>query len=115
MAEINGITLGGIAGIDMTLEIAILDIKPGLENDFEKSFLVAQKIISSITGYIFHELKKCVENKSRYVLLVNWETLEDHTLGFRGSKEYQEWKNLLHHYYDPFPTVEHYQSVNRPE
>jgi heme-degrading monooxygenase HmoA len=95
----------------MILEIAILDIKPGLESDFEKSFLIAQKIIASMKGYISHELKKCLENKSRYVLLVKWASLEDHTIGFRGSKEYQEWKTLLHHYYDPFPTVEHYQSV----
>ena len=95
----------------MILEIAILDIKPGLESDFEKSFLVAQKIIASMTGYISHELKRCLENKSRYVLLVKWDSLEDHTIGFRGSKEYQEWKTLLHHYYDPFPTVEHYESV----
>jgi len=93
----------------MILEIAILDIKPGLESDFEKSFLIAQKIISLMKGYISHELKKCLENKSRYVLLVKWDSLEDHTIGFRESKEYQEWKKLLHHYYDPCPTVEHYQ------
>jgi len=48
---------------------------------------------------------------NRYILLVNWERLEDHTEGFRGSEEYQEWKKLLHHFYDPFPTVEHYESV----
>jgi heme-degrading monooxygenase HmoA len=98
----------------MILEIAILDIKPGLENDFEQSFLVAQKIISSMKGYISHELKKCLENESRYALLVKWDSLEDHTIGFRDSKEYQAWKILLHHYYDPFPTVEHYQSVGLP-
>jgi len=95
----------------MILEIAILDIKPGLESDFEKSFLVARKIIASMKGHISHELKRCIENKSRYVLLVKWDNLEDHTIGFRESKEYQEWKKLLHHYYDPFPTVEHYQSI----
>jgi len=95
----------------MILEVAILDIKPGLESDFEKAFETAQKIISSMKGYISHELKKCLENKSRYILLVKWDGLEDHTVGFRESKEYQEWKKLLHHFYDPFPTVEHYQSI----
>lgn len=92
----------------MILEVAVLDVKKGQEADFEKSFALAQKIISSMHGYISHELKHCIENKSRYLLLVHWQTLEDHTVGFRGSTEYQEWKALLHHYYDPFPTVEHY-------
>lgn len=95
----------------MILEVAVLDVKTGQEADFEKSFSIAQKIISSMPGYISHELRKCIENSSRYLLLVNWQRLEDHTVGFRGSKQYQEWKSLLHHYYEPFPTVEHYVSV----
>jgi len=45
------------------------------------------------------------------VLLVQWKRLEDHTIGFRQSPEYQRWKALLHHFYDPFPTVEHYEIV----
>ena len=92
----------------MILEVAILDVKNDLENDFEKAFKEAQKIISSMNGYISHQLQRCVENKSRYILMVHWETLEDHTIGFRKSKEYEEWKNLLHDFYKPFPVVEHY-------
>ena len=95
----------------MILEVAILDVKRGQEKDFETAFGKAQKIISSMQGYLSHDLQRCVENQSRYILLVNWETLEAHTEGFRGSAEYQEWKQLLHHFYDPFPTVEHYESV----
>ncbi|MBT3316307.1 MAG: antibiotic biosynthesis monooxygenase [Anaerolineae bacterium] len=95
----------------MILEVAILDVKPGLEKDFEKAFGKAQKIISSMKGYVSHQLQHCLEKESRYILLVNWEKLEDHTEGFRGSEEYLEWKKLLHHFYDPFPTVEHYKSV----
>ena len=95
----------------MILEVAILDVKPGLEKDFEKAFGKAQKIISSMKGYVSHQLQHCLEKESRYILLVNWEKLEDHTEGFRNSDEYQEWKKLLHHFYDPFPTVEHYKSV----
>jgi heme-degrading monooxygenase HmoA len=49
-----------------------------------------------------------MERPSTYLLLVRWRTLEDHTQGFRGSPQYQEWKRLLHHFYDPFPTVEHF-------
>jgi heme-degrading monooxygenase HmoA len=49
-----------------------------------------------------------LEVPNRYLLLVHWRRLEDHTVGFRGSAEYQRWRDLLHHFYDPFPTVEHY-------
>jgi heme-degrading monooxygenase HmoA len=62
-------------------------------------------------GYISHDLHKCIETDGRYLLLVKWQTLEDHTVGFRQSAEYQQWKNLLHHFYQPFPEVEHYQIV----
>jgi heme-degrading monooxygenase HmoA len=95
----------------MVLEVAILEVKQGREDDFIKAFSKARNIISKITGYRTHQLKRCVENTSRFILLVEWEKLTDHTEGFRGSKEYQEWKSLLHHFYDPFPTVEHYEEI----
>ncbi len=92
----------------MILEVAILNVIPGKESEFLTSFSEAQGIISTMAGYISHQLKRCVENESRFVLLVEWEKLTDHTEGFRESQEYNEWKGLLHHFYDPFPTVEHY-------
>ena len=95
----------------MILEVAILDIKLGKVADFEATFSEAQAIIRGMKGYVSHQLQNCLENPSRYLLLVNWETLEDHTEGFRGSSEYQRWRALLHHYYEPFPTVEHYRMV----
>ncbi len=93
----------------MILEVAILNIKKGLSEAFETSFQKAESIISSMQGYISHELKKCIEQDDKYILLVNWETIEDHEIGFRKSEQYQEWKTLLHHFYEPFPTVEHYK------
>ncbi|NMH87165.1 antibiotic biosynthesis monooxygenase family protein [Flavivirga algicola] len=93
----------------MILEVAILNIKKGLSEDFEKSFQEAQSIIVSMKGYISHELKKCIEQEDKYILLVNWETVEDHDIGFRKSNAYQKWKTLLHHFYEPFPIVEHYK------
>ena len=95
----------------MILEVAILDVKPGQEAEFELAFEKAQRIISSMNGYISHQLQKCLENPNRYILLANWQTLEDHTKGFRESAEYQEWRAMLHHFYHPFPTVEHYKIV----
>lgn len=96
----------------MVLEAAMLQVKQGKEVEYEEAFRKASKIISSMKGYISHELQRCMEHKGKYLLLVKWETLEDHTVGFRESKEYQEWKKLLHHYYEPFPTVEHFENVS---
>lgn len=93
------------------LEIAHLDVKPNETVAFESAFAEAQCIIASMPGYRWHQLQRCIENDHRYVLLVSWERLEDHTEGFRSSAEYQQWKSLLHHFYDPFPVVEHYRSV----
>lgn len=95
------------------LEVAILDVIPGQELAFEDAFREAQTIIASMPGYLGHELQRCLEQRHRYILLVHWQTLEDHTVGFRGSAEYQHWKSLLHHFYDPLPTVEHYDLVTR--
>jgi len=94
------------------LEVAILTIKLGMNNEFQTAFQEASKIISSMPGYISHELQLCVEVSNQYLLLVRWETLEAHTIGFRQSPEYQIWKQLLHHFYDPFPVVEHYYSIS---
>lgn len=95
----------------MILEVAVLDVRTGESEAFEAAFREAQAIISSMPGYRSHQLQRCVENADRYLLLVEWDTLEAHTVGFRGSAEYLRWKALLHHFYDPFPTVEHYVRV----
>ncbi|MBI1258699.1 MAG: antibiotic biosynthesis monooxygenase [Chloroflexi bacterium] len=92
----------------MILESGFLSVKAGQSADFEAAFRAASPIIASMHGYIRHELQRCIEVEDRYLLLVWWETLEDHTVGFRGSTEYQEWRRLLHHFYDPFPTIEHF-------
>lgn len=95
----------------MILEVAILDVKPSRVNEFETAFRTASTIIASMPGYISHELQRCLETTNRYILLVRWQTLEAHTIGFRQSPEYQQWRSLLHHFYEPFPTVEHYEVV----
>ena len=96
----------------MILEIATLDVRPGMTQAFESAFARAAPIIAAMPGYVAHELHRCIEKPSRYVLLVKWTSLEAHTVGFRGSPQYQEWKALLHHFYDPFPTVEHFELLS---
>jgi heme-degrading monooxygenase HmoA len=92
----------------MILEVAILNVRSGTFDAFEAAFREASSIIASMPGYLSHELRRCLEAPGRYLLLVHWRRLEDHTIGFRQSAEYQRWRALLHHFYDPFPTVEHY-------
>jgi len=93
----------------MILEAAILDVIPGKEAEFESAFAKASPLIASTDGYISHQLQHCMEAPNRYLLLVHWETLEAHTVGFRGSENFAEWKKMLHHFYDPFPVVQHYE------
>ncbi len=93
-------------------EIALLQVKPNESKAFEEAFAIAQNIIATMQGYLQHELLKCMEIADKYILIVCWQTLEDHTEGFRKSAEYQEWKKLLHNFYNPFPTVEHYKACS---
>jgi heme-degrading monooxygenase HmoA len=95
----------------MILEAAALQIRTGESAAFEAAFLEAQAIISSMPGYLSHELQRCVERDDLFLLLVRWETIAGHEEGFRKSSQYQDWKRLLHHFYDPFPTVLHYELV----
>jgi heme-degrading monooxygenase HmoA len=95
----------------LVLEVAILNIHPGQDASFEAAFAEAEHIIAAASGYQRHEFRRCVERDNRYILLVWWDTIESHTIGFRGSAAYQEWKRLLHHFYEPFPEVEHYLAL----
>jgi heme-degrading monooxygenase HmoA len=94
-------------------EQAVLDVMTGREAEFEAAFADAKNIIASAPGFVSLQLHRCIETSNRYLLLVTWERLEDHTLGFRRSEAYSEWRSLLHGFYDPFPTVEHFSPVAR--
>jgi 2-hydroxychromene-2-carboxylate isomerase len=96
----------------MMLESAVLDVKPGRSTEFEAAFGRARAILTAASGCLSSELRRCVENPNRYLLLVRWRSLDDHTRGFRTSPAYEEWRRLLHHFYDPFPTVEHYEALS---
>jgi heme-degrading monooxygenase HmoA len=95
----------------MILEHALLPVTPGREAEFEAAFDQAKSILGSMPGFGGLTLSRCIERPAIYLLLVTWDRIEDHTEGFRGSPEYQQWRELLHHFYDPFPEVEHYEQV----
>ena len=95
----------------MILEAAALSVKPGQSQAFEAAFREAQAIIASMPGYRSHELQRCLEREGQYLLLVRWESVAAHEEGFRKSPQFQRWRQLLLHFYDPFPTVLHYERV----
>ena len=90
----------------MILEHAILDVAPERREAYEAALAEALPLIAATPGFLGLEVLPCLERPGRYLLLVRWRRLEDHTEGFRGSERYLRWKALLHAFYDPFPTVE---------
>ena len=92
----------------MILESALLDVKPGEEPAFEAALKEARALIAATPGFRSIAVRRCLETPNRYLLLVEWDRLEDHTVGFRQSPRYEKWRAMLHHFYDPFPRVEHF-------
>ena len=91
----------------MVTEIAQIDVKPGLEAEFEAGVAQAAPLFQRAKGCRALELQRSVEKPSRYRLFVRWETLEDHTVAFRGSDDFQEWRRLVSHCFERPPEVEH--------
>ena len=95
----------------MITEHALLEVVPGLEPEFVKAMEQAKSLIAASPGFLSLRVERCLERPNCFLLLAEWEHLEDHTEGFRGSPAYEEWRAALHHFYDPFPVVEHFETV----
>lgn len=95
----------------MVLEHALLPVAPGREAEFEDALRAALPLLAERPGFRGLTVSRCLERPGTYLLLVEWERLEDHTEGFRGSPQYQQWRDRLHQFYDPTPVVEHYTRV----
>jgi len=92
-------------------EHALLEVVPGREEEFSAAMASASQIIAASPGFVSLRVERCIERPSCFLLLVEWQRLEDHTEGFRGSAAYEEWRAALHHFYEPFPVVEHFEPV----
>ena len=93
----------------MILELATIDIKQGTNTAFENNLEKAQSVISQSKGYISHQFHKCVEQDNRYILLIKWQTVEAHTIGFRESELFKEWRALIGPFFDTPQKVQHYK------
>lgn len=94
----------------MILEQAILPVKPGQGPAFEAALREALPLIQATPGFVKLEVRDCIEVPGQYLLLVWWDTLENHTIDFRQSERYQRWRALLHHFYEPMPVVQHFSA-----
>ncbi|HEY4881947.1 MAG TPA: antibiotic biosynthesis monooxygenase [Steroidobacteraceae bacterium] len=99
----------------MILEAAVLTINPAHKARFEAAFAQAREIIGAMPGFISLQLQRCIETDGRYLLLVQWLTVEHHMVGFRESAQFQRWRALLGPFFAAAPAVEHYQAVSQGE
>jgi heme-degrading monooxygenase HmoA len=95
----------------MITEIASIEVKPGVESAFEAAVKNALPLFARARGCRGMELSRSIEHPSQYRLFVSWETLENHTVDFRGSPDFQEWRKLVGHYFAGAPQVEHVTQV----
>lgn len=95
----------------MIIELALITVTPGREAEFETAYAIATDVLAQAKGHLAHELRRCVETPHRYALRVEWATLEDHTVGFRGSPLFAEWRGHLGPFFAAPPAVEHYMRL----
>ncbi|MDB5075753.1 MAG: antibiotic biosynthesis monooxygenase [Chloroflexi bacterium] len=96
----------------MIIEIATINVQEGREGEFEAAFAKAQRYIAESPHSLNYQLTRCVEHPSRYVLRIEWDSLEGHTMAFRGSDAYQEYRALLYPLYASAPEVVHYNAID---
>jgi heme-degrading monooxygenase HmoA len=93
----------------MILEIADIRIRPGAQAEFDAAIVRGlETVVAHTPGYRGHRVEKCIESPERYVLMIHWETLEHHTVGFRGSPAFQQWRAIVGPYFAAPPAVEHF-------
>ncbi len=100
-----------MSAVSTVTEHAVLNVIPGQEDEFASSMERAKALIAGSPGFRSLRVERSIETPSTFLLLVEWESLEAHTEGFRRSAAYEEWRTLLHHFYDPFPAVEHFREI----
>jgi heme-degrading monooxygenase HmoA len=95
----------------MILEHVVLDVRAGSSAEYEAAFSRAKSIIAGSPGFRSLRLERCLEQPDRYVLLVEWDSVEAHEEGFRKSPAFEEWRAMLHGFYPDRPTVQHFETA----
>lgn len=95
----------------MILEIATIDVIPGSEAEYITAFNRAKELLPKNSGYISHELRRCLEMPSRFLVMIKWQSLDDHMLGFRQSEDFLKWRALIGPFFNSPPDIKHYEIV----
>ncbi|MCO5160512.1 MAG: antibiotic biosynthesis monooxygenase [Mesorhizobium sp.] len=98
----------------MIIEVATIRVKDGLEAEFEAAVGKAVDVFRRADGCLGLVLTRCVEDPSHYDVVIRWKTLEDHTVGFRGSPLFAEWRALVGPFFAEPPSVKHYANMFAP-
>lgn len=100
----------------MILEVADIRIQPGQQAAFDEAILRGlQSVIAQAKGYRGYKVNKGIESPERYLLMIFWDTLEDHTVGFRSSPAFAEWRAIVGPFFASPPVVEHFDLLGRSE
>ena len=100
----------------MILEVADIRIKDGQQAEFEEAVKTALRtVFKKAKGFRDHDFHRCIESPERYVLQLTWDTLEDHTVEFRGSPLFGEWRTMVGNFFAQPPHVEHFELVSTSE
>jgi heme-degrading monooxygenase HmoA len=100
----------------MILELAELRIQPGQQAAFDAAIVRGvTEVISRAKGFCGYTVHKCVESPERYVLMISWETLENHTIDFRQSPDFQQWRAIVGPFFATPPSVEHFTLLSKSD
>jgi heme-degrading monooxygenase HmoA len=96
----------------MIVERALIPVTPGSEADFEAAMQQAKGVVAQAKGFRSIRVTRGIESPSTYLLILEWDTLEDHTVGFRESELFTQWRGLIGQYFAEPPSVEHYTPID---
>ncbi len=97
--------------VRMVLEVALIDVQQGREDDFAAAYGKAREILATTPGCRSVRMTRGVETPTRFVLLVEWESLDAHFDNFRATERFTEWRSLIGPYFDGAPRVEHFTDI----
>ena len=96
----------------MVLEVALIDVLPGQEDEFAASYRLGHPILAGAPGCRSVRMTRGIESPSRFVLLVEWDSVEAHTENFRDTERFAQWRGRIGHYFAKPPAVEHFLDVD---
>ena len=95
----------------MVLEVALIDVQAGHEDDFAAAYAKARAVLETTPGCRSVRMTRGIETPTRFVLLVEWDSVEAHLDNFRATERFTEWRGLLGPHFDGAPRVEHFSDV----